>query len=283
MRLAQLQNSADVHPVKVTRPQHTHVRGKVLVDPPLILALQTFHPVDTDKIRSVIKDFLSRCSIPLLMTPFDNNFLNTCCEEAGRRGYPLDSFPAATSLRPFMVGGVVMATTAYAHLPLVRTRIFIAIYTAFLIYLDDVFQSRIDAVRGFNQRFIKKQPQGDAVLDAFAGFLHEFPAHFGLVASNIMVTATLNLVTALLLEQEMRNLTVRRIFRTLVAANTQPIDSSPPLHIASPPFHAQCRELRRHMRFLPFPPTCLCPLTSKPYLKWSPSSTTESTCFVLTR
>lgn len=102
-----------------------------------------------------------------------------------------------------------MATTAYAHLPNESTRIFIALYTAFLIYLDDVFQKDVDRVSVFNDRFIQGQPQEDPVLDSFAALLHEIPNHYGRVVSNIMLTSTLNLVNALLLEHETQTMPVR--------------------------------------------------------------------------
>lgn len=101
-----------------------------------------------------------------------------------------------------------MASTAYAHLDCKRTRIFIALYTAFLIYLDDVFQNEVEEVRSFNQRFMQGQPQGDIVLDAFAKLLHGTSQHFDQLASDIIMTSTLNLVTALSLEYKIKHQTV---------------------------------------------------------------------------
>lgn len=150
----------------------------------------------------------------------------------------MDTYPGAPSLRPFMPGGVVMATTAYAHLDNKSTQIFIALYTAFLIYLDDVFQHDVEHVYCFNERFILCQAQDDPVLDGFASLLREFPQHFGRVVSNIMITSTLNLVTALLLEHETQDMKVRLIQIDLKIASANNV-SSFSLHwtpIIIPPF-----------------------------------------------
>lgn len=102
-----------------------------------------------------------------------------------------------------------MSTTAYAHIRDIRARIFITLYTAVLVYLDDVFEHDVQAVHDFNQRFLRNEPQEDLVLDAFSKMLSvELPAIYGTFASNIIITSTLNLVTALLLEHETRGMEV---------------------------------------------------------------------------
>ncbi|KAF8889652.1 isoprenoid synthase domain-containing protein [Infundibulicybe gibba] len=159
-------------------------------------------------IQEVVRYFLSRCSIPLCVTAYDHAFENICYKEAHRRGYPVSETLESHSIHPFLPGGVVMATTAYRHLTDQSTRIFIALYTAFLIYLDDVFRHDVSAISQFNDRFINQQPQGDAVLDSFANLLLECPQHFGRFASNMIVTSTLNLVTAMLLEYETCGMTL---------------------------------------------------------------------------
>ncbi|KAF8882389.1 isoprenoid synthase domain-containing protein [Infundibulicybe gibba] len=165
------------------------------------------HQIHAQSIRVVIDGFLSRCEIPFSVTQYDHNFHAACCREAHRKGYLVED-SRQNSLLSFLPGGVIMATTAYAHLTNQSTRIFIALYTGFLIYLDDVFQNDIDSVSCFNNNFIQRLPQKDPVLDGFASLLHEFPQHFGRLVSNIMITSTLNLVSALLLEFETRNMTV---------------------------------------------------------------------------
>ncbi|KAE9386497.1 terpenoid synthase, partial [Gymnopus androsaceus JB14] len=94
-----------------------------------------------------------------------------------------------------------MACTAYSHLNVESSRIFIALYTAFLIHLDDMVEPEISHLYSFNKYFVHKEPHGTRILEAFALLLRETTDHFDDICSNIIVTATLNLVTARLLEE----------------------------------------------------------------------------------
>ncbi|KAF8520312.1 terpenoid synthase [Gautieria morchelliformis] len=161
----------------------------------------------TEMTRNAIRSFLRRCDIPLPAVDYDYDFDAACRAEAVRRGYPMEG---PNSLAPFIPGGVAMVITAYAHLTDESIRLFISLYTAFLIYTDDVFQYQVDAVREFNERFVAQKPQQDPVLHSFANLLPEFSRHFSAVASNIMITSTLNLITALLLEHDTRGMAVRQ-------------------------------------------------------------------------
>ncbi|KII83917.1 hypothetical protein PLICRDRAFT_179951 [Plicaturopsis crispa FD-325 SS-3] len=156
-------------------------------------------PARLDGTRDVIVSFLERCSIPYPHDPYDYEFDAATRADGLRRGYLMEG---PKSLGPFVPGAVAMATTAYAHLPDKEGQILMCLYTTFLIYLDDVFNEDIDTVREFNERFIHREPQGDEVLDNFADLLLQIPKYFGRVVANIMITSTLNLVTALLLEYE---------------------------------------------------------------------------------
>lgn len=167
------------------------------------------------EVRQVITQFLDRCNIPFHVTPYDHQFHDACVEEAVRRGYPLDT-PTARghTLRAFLPQGTVMSMTAYAHLEDEATRIYIALYTALLIYLDDVFKDDVETVSEFNEHFIQGQQQGNSVFDALADVLRETPQHFGLVVSNLIIAATLNLITALPLERESLSLNVSHLSRS---------------------------------------------------------------------
>jgi len=164
-------------------------------------------PVNSDNdIRNAVNDFLARCNFSFPVTHYDRDFHNSCCNVARGKGYPVDSPP----LQLFIPGGVVMATTAYAHLQNKSTQILIALYTAFLIYVDDVYQHDVEGINCFNERFILCQAQDDPVLDALASLLREFHQYFGRAASNIMITSTMNFITSLLLDHETQGIPVRR-------------------------------------------------------------------------
>ncbi|KAJ6562396.1 terpenoid synthase [Mycena capillaripes] len=155
--------------------------------------------------RDAIINFLEGISQPFpTVTPLDKQFYAECYAGAVERGWPADT------VAKHLPGGVLMGSTGYAHLPKRSTRILIAIYTACGIYLDDVFKDDVEAVSVFNQRFFEHAPQGDPVLDCFAQVLLELGDHFERVVSNIVVTSTLNAVTALTLEYKTKGMTMNR-------------------------------------------------------------------------
>jgi hypothetical protein len=164
-------------------------------------------PVNShNDIRNAVDDFLAHCNFSFPVTQYDRDFHNSCCDVARSKGYPVDS----PTLKPFIPGGVLMATTTYSHLQNKSTQILIALYSAFLIYIDDVYQHDVEGVNCFIERFILCQAQDDPVLDALTSLLREFHQHFGRVASNIMITSTLNFMTSLLLDHETQGMPVRR-------------------------------------------------------------------------
>ena len=129
-------------------------------------------------------------------------------DDAIRRGYPVDG---DQSVRTFLREGVVYGATAGGHLPHRPTQIWIALYTSCAIFLDeaaDLFQEEMPNIYCFNDRFIRKEPQGSGVLDAFADIMRRGSDLFRPVASQLITTSTLNFVTANLLEYETKSMQV---------------------------------------------------------------------------
>lgn len=108
-----------------------------------------------------------------------------------------------------------MATTAYAHLTSTATQIYIALYTAFLNYVYNIFQRNASAVREFNERFVAVRPQADEVLDCFAILLRHGSAYFDHVVANMVVSAALDFVTALLVSVDPFNLQCQIRYRLI--------------------------------------------------------------------
>ncbi|KAF6827253.1 hypothetical protein CPLU01_09216 [Colletotrichum plurivorum] len=127
-----------------------------------------------DEIQIAIKSFLDRCGLVLPTNNKHAKFTAHCISEAVSRGY------------------ITTQDNVFRHF----------IPAAFLVYLDDMFGNDIDAVQQFNHRFITRQPQANDLLDHFADLLLEMPAIFGTIVANMMTTSTLNLVTALSIENE---------------------------------------------------------------------------------
>lgn len=160
--------------------------------------------MDSSNLRNLIKNFLKGCGLVYPRTSSHSVFEADCIAEGARRGYITAE---NKTFKQFIPAGVAMACNAYHH----QTRdiqVFICFYTAFLVYLDDVFENDIEAVRPFNYRFITRQKQNDDLLDHFSELVLEMPQLFGTTEANLMTTSTLNLVTALIIEREFRTVKV---------------------------------------------------------------------------
>ena len=103
------------------------------------------------------------------------------------------------------------ATTAGGHILHRPTQIWIALYTSCAIFVDeaaDQFLEEMPNVYLFNDRFIRNEPQGCGVLDAFADVLRRASDLYRPVASHLITTATLNFVAANILEYETKTMKV---------------------------------------------------------------------------
>lgn len=109
-------------------------------------------------------------------------------------------------LKPFMHFGISISSIAYGHLPDEKAKIYIVLYTALMGYLDDCSQKEVDGIENFSHRFMLNQPQENKVLDDVASLLHELPQHWGSVASGLILTASLEFFTSLLVDFETRGI-----------------------------------------------------------------------------
>ncbi|TFY79620.1 hypothetical protein EWM64_g4388 [Hericium alpestre] len=127
----------------------------------------TGETISKSDIANLVQDFLRRCILIYPDTDM-NRFsdLTAACEAVSTsRGYITlqdDSF------RKFIPAGVAMGYIGYAHHPDGNVQLYISLYTAFLIYCDDMFENDILAVQEeFNGRFMMGQPQRHWILDPF--------------------------------------------------------------------------------------------------------------------
>jgi len=101
-----------------------------------------------------------------------------------------------------------MASTAYAHLESRSTRVFIALYTAFLTWVDDAYTRDVIGVDSFTERFVTGQKQANEGLDGLDRFLRETNLHYHGIQANVILTASLNFMTATILDFETQGMPV---------------------------------------------------------------------------
>lgn len=181
--------------------------GRRLVHLLLPFKVLTVRTEQLESTREIIISLLCtwNINIPLSPVPYDNAFHKLCIEDATRRGFPLES---RHSLPSFIRGGVILTTTAYAHIPDENMKVLIALWLACFIYVDDKFLQDSGPIYEFQDHFVRGISQEDPVLEMFAGLIREMTLHLHRIAANLFVTSTLNGVTGVLLEKETQGMQV---------------------------------------------------------------------------
>ncbi|TFK66369.1 terpenoid synthase [Pluteus cervinus] len=151
-------------------------------------------------IRDVLENFMDKCQVSFKALEYDIELHDACWAEVTRRGSLVESDNTKRILGRFIPMGVIIASASYRHLPHQPTKVFIALYTALLVYIDGIFQYNTNDIKCFNERFVRREPQGDVLLDFLAQLFMEFDHHFHPFASKVMLTASMDFMTAQLLE-----------------------------------------------------------------------------------
>ena len=159
-------------------------------------------------IRDVITELLSQCNIPYYQTPYDRDLHDLCIQECRLKGYPIDKIHGKSSIAKHIPSGVIMASTAYAHLKSRSTQVFIAIYTAHVAWIDDTYTQDVIGVDSFNERLVTGQKQANAGLDGFERLLRETHLHYHSIQANVILTSSLNYVTSIIIDFETQGIPV---------------------------------------------------------------------------
>ena len=146
--------------------------------------------------------------MPYYRTPYDHDLHDLCIQECKLKRYPIDKINGNCSIAKFIPSGVIIASSTYGHLKSRTTQMFIALYTAFLVRLDDAYAGDIKGLNSFNERFVNGQKQADEGLDGFDRFLRETSLHYHGIPANVILTASLNYVTSIILEYETQEMMV---------------------------------------------------------------------------
>ncbi|KAF8554184.1 terpenoid synthase [Imleria badia] len=153
-------------------------------------------------IRTILRSLLKEHDISYRVTPFDDKLYQECIDVAVRRGYPMDGDHSLMWYLPDGVKYVATTSRHYTHRP---RQVWMALYIAANYFVDDLpcrFPSEISNIYLFNDRFIKSQEQGNAILGALADIVRQAPDVFQPVLSNLIITSTLDFMTATLVDCE---------------------------------------------------------------------------------
>nr|WMM66776.1 linalool synthase [Ganoderma sinense] len=155
-------------------------------------------------VKVLIRDFLDRSDYRSPGSPCDQELRRKLTEELS--AWPSDIKP--TLVAKIMDGSCVYAETTYAHTTH-EHRYFIALYTACLMYVDDLGERNLDAVKRFTSRFAKGEHQPDPILQRLAELLgraHDLWTQFG---ADAIIAGTLDAVTAMYIEFTTQGMVVK--------------------------------------------------------------------------
>ncbi len=171
---------------------------------------------DREVIRGSIESLLSQIGATNTFEPIDQQFYDLCCKRAIDKGYPMSTDPTVPSLRPCMNVGAQLAYYMYAHLENKETQMFIALYTAFMVYVDSAFVHDNQNLRVFIERFIRGKRQMDPVLQSLSHLLKEIPDHWEPVVASLILTGSLNFINAPTLEYQTQGMKVESSFSVIL-------------------------------------------------------------------
>lgn len=141
--------------------------------------------------QEVIRDLLDRCAYRSPQSATDHELRRGLAEEVAKWG--TDVAPAFLTKAADAACNYV--ETVYGHTPATHRR-YIALYTVCMLYADDLGEQDPGAVMQFTQRFVRAEPQPNAVFECLAGVLrraHELWPQFG---ADSIITGTLDALAA---------------------------------------------------------------------------------------
>ena len=152
---------------------------------------------------------LQGLNAPYVRQPYNQALHDVCVKQAIERGFPMATDESSISLRKYIPVGVVIASTAYGHLAAKNIHTFIALYTALMTCMDDVYaNSTSESLKMFLERFSRGEKQLDPLLDAAAQIFQEIPEHYDAPVSGMILSSSVEFMNAMTLESEVEGMSV---------------------------------------------------------------------------
>ncbi|KAI0642048.1 terpenoid synthase [Trametes meyenii] len=103
----------------------------------------------------------------------------------------------------------IIAESAYAHVPY-EHQLVIALYTAYVVYIDDLSGRDLEAVGQFVRRFsvTREGPSVDPVLERFIVFLQDIYVYYPALSADAMIVSTLDALVGRYIEFAARDMAI---------------------------------------------------------------------------
>ena len=146
-------------------------------------------------IQHTICDFVSRSGYRWGSTPPDSNLRAAIMAEV----LQWDSCGNTSIMERIVDSACALTESAYGHLSPTHRR-YVALYTACLLYCDDLGGEQLEAVRQFAVRLARGQPQLTPALSVLADLLREAHELWSAVGADAIITGTVDALTATAIE-----------------------------------------------------------------------------------
>ncbi|KAI0769049.1 terpenoid synthase, partial [Trametes elegans] len=151
-----------------------------------------------------IRDFIERCGFQSPHSAVDSELRCHISDEVASWNVGL----TAAHAEKVVDTSCLLTETAYAHTS-PEHRYFVARYTAYFLYADDLGGRCVEALNQFPRLFAIAQAQLDPVLDRLAELIRGAHALWTDVGANAIITGTLDALTAYHIELTTRDMVVR--------------------------------------------------------------------------
>ncbi|KAJ3562901.1 hypothetical protein NP233_g9290 [Leucocoprinus birnbaumii] len=157
-----------------------------------------------EQIAKVLSAYLADCNVH---SPYnfqlDKAYHDDCFADAKSRGIDIQV------VKKHLEIGIAFGDTAYRHIKNYSTRIFIGVWTALLVHIDDFFEEYADGIKEFASRFSRQEPHTVPVLNQMADMSRELNDHWDTISANMILAAMLDYLTATMIENNIEGMEVR--------------------------------------------------------------------------